>query len=102
MYALCGCALLWSIQSLQILSLTPLPPTLHFSTTFNTHPYILCLHILWYAILLMLYHSLFLWNSFFPEFHRVVHCYKHVLLLSLYTIMLVFVYTLILGSIFHI
>jgi hypothetical protein len=40
MYAFCACALLWSIQSLRILSLTPL-----FSTAFNTHLYILYLHI---------------------------------------------------------
>jgi hypothetical protein len=30
-----------------------------FFNIFNTHPYILYLHILWYVILLMLYHSLF-------------------------------------------
>jgi hypothetical protein len=45
--------ILWSVQSLQILSLTPLPPTPCFSTVFNTYPYILYLHILWYAILLI-------------------------------------------------
>jgi hypothetical protein len=38
MYPLCGCALLWSVQSLQTLSLTPLPPPsifcwLHFRAT---------------------------------------------------------------------
>jgi hypothetical protein len=64
MYALWECALLWSVQSLRILTLTPLPPTPHFSTSFNTHSYILHLHILWYVILLILYHSLFL--SLFP------------------------------------
>jgi hypothetical protein len=52
MYALCGCVLLLSVQSLQSLSFTPLPPTPCFSTAFNIHPYILCLPILWYAILL--------------------------------------------------
>jgi hypothetical protein len=60
MHAHCECALLWSVQALQILSLTLLLLTPHFSTAFNTHPYILYLHILWYEILLMLYHSLFL------------------------------------------
>jgi hypothetical protein len=40
----------------------PYPFTYHprFSTVLNTHPYILYLHILCYVILLMLYHSLFL------------------------------------------
>jgi hypothetical protein len=58
MYALGGCALLWSGQSLRILSLTTLPPFPRFSTDFNTYPYILQLYIL-YVILLMRYHSLF-------------------------------------------
>jgi hypothetical protein len=40
-----------------------LPPP--FSTAFNTHPYILYLHILCFMILLMHYHSLFL--SLFPQ-----------------------------------
>jgi hypothetical protein len=35
-----------------------LPP--HFSTAFSTHAYILYLHISWYAVLMMLYHSLLL------------------------------------------
>jgi hypothetical protein len=53
------CALLFAIQPLPLLSLTPLPPTTsHFSAAFSTHPYILYLHVLWYAILLMLSHSL--------------------------------------------
>jgi hypothetical protein len=59
MSAHCGCALLCSIQPLPLLTLTPLRHTLHFSTAFNTHPYILYLHILCYVILLMLYRSLF-------------------------------------------
>jgi hypothetical protein len=70
MYGHCGYTLLWSIQSLPLLSLTPLPPNPHFSTAFSIYPYIFYLHILRYAILLMLYHSLFL--SLFPEFPRVV------------------------------
>jgi hypothetical protein len=65
MYAHCRCALLWSIQPLPLLTLTPLSPTPHFSTAFNTYPHILYLHILWYVILLMLYRSLFL--SLFPQ-----------------------------------
>jgi hypothetical protein len=43
--------LLWSVQPLSLLSLTPLCPSPHFSTAFNTHPYILYLHrcyVLWY------------------------------------------------------
>jgi hypothetical protein len=63
MYALCGRALLWSVQSLRILSLAVAPPC--FATAFNTHSHILYFHLLWYAILLMLYHSL-------SKFHRVV------------------------------
>jgi hypothetical protein len=60
MYAHCGCALLWSVQLLPLLSLNALPPAPRFST----HPSILYLHILCYTILLMLYHFLFL--SLFP------------------------------------
>jgi hypothetical protein len=45
-------------------------PSPCFSTAFSTHLYILYLHILWYAKLLMPCHSLFL--SLFPEFHRAV------------------------------
>jgi hypothetical protein len=48
MYAHCGCALLWSVQPLPLLSLTSLPPTPHFSTAFNIHPYILYLHVMSY------------------------------------------------------
>jgi hypothetical protein len=44
MYAHCGYTLLWSVQSLPLLSLTPLPPTLHFSNAFNTYPCIFYLH----------------------------------------------------------
>jgi hypothetical protein len=39
---------------------------------------------------------------FFPEFHRVGPLYRHVLHLSLYMVMLVFVHMFIFGSIFHI
>jgi hypothetical protein len=42
----CGCALVWSVQSLLILFLTPLPPIPSFSIAFNIHSYILYLHIL--------------------------------------------------------
>jgi hypothetical protein len=70
MYAYCGCALLWPIHPLPLLSLTPLPPTPHFSIAFNTYLYILYLHILCHSILLML---VILFSFFsFPEFHRVV------------------------------
>jgi hypothetical protein len=60
------------------------PPSL--STAFNTHPYILYLHILWYALLLMLYHSLFL--SLF-KFHRVVPLFQICSTSEFYMIMLV-------------
>jgi hypothetical protein len=46
MYALCGSALLWSVQPLPLLSLNPLPPSPCFSTIFNANPYILYCHIL--------------------------------------------------------
>jgi hypothetical protein len=65
MYAHCGCALLWSIQSLWIFALTHLPPTCCFLTAFSTHPYILYLHILRYALS-------FSFPLSFPEFHRAV------------------------------
>jgi hypothetical protein len=65
----CGCTLLWPIQPLPLLSLTPLPHLRHFSTAFSTRPYILDLHrcyVLWYywgcGILLSL--------PSFPEFRR--------------------------------
>jgi hypothetical protein len=60
MYAHCGYTVLWSVQPLPLFSLNPLPPTSLFSTAFNTHPCFLYLHVLCYAIVLMLYHSLFL------------------------------------------
>jgi hypothetical protein len=68
MYPCCEYTLLWSVQLLPLLSLTPLPPIPHFSTSFNTYPYFLCLHrccILWYC-----WCSIILFS--FPEFHRVV------------------------------
>jgi hypothetical protein len=51
---------------------SPLPLYLqaHFSTAFNTHPYILYLHLLWCVILLMCC-LLFSFPSFL-KFHRVV------------------------------
>jgi hypothetical protein len=49
MGAHCGCALLWSVQPLPLLSLTPLPPTRHFSVAFDTHPCALHLHSLCFA-----------------------------------------------------
>jgi hypothetical protein len=70
MYALCGCALLWSIQPLALLSPTHLPTTPYFSTAFSTHPYILYLHILCYAILLVLYHFFFFPS--FPNFYSLI------------------------------
>jgi hypothetical protein len=59
------CMLTVGVKPLPLLSLTPLPPIPRFSTAFNTHPYILYLHILGYAVLLALYRSLFL--SHFPQ-----------------------------------
>jgi hypothetical protein len=69
MYALCECDLLWSVQSLRLLSLTPSPPSPHFSTSFNTHPSILstftscAMWYYWCSIILFSFPS-------FPEFHN--------------------------------
>jgi hypothetical protein len=63
----------------------------HFSMAFSTHPYIFYLHrwhVLWYYWCSIILFSF----PFFPEFHRVVPYYKCVLQMSLYMIMLVFVY----------
>jgi hypothetical protein len=51
---------------------SPLSFYLSFSTAFNTHPYILSLHILCYVLLLMLYHPLFL--SLFPQILYGILC----------------------------
>jgi hypothetical protein len=88
--------LLWSVQYLPLLSLTSLPPITPFFKAFKTHPYILNLHICDITDAL---------SFSFPFPHSlssIEHCYKHVLHLSLYMIMLAFVYTFIFGSIFHI
>jgi hypothetical protein len=50
MYSRYGYTLLWSVQPLPLLSFTLLPPNPHFSTAFNTHPYILYLHIMFHNI----------------------------------------------------
>jgi hypothetical protein len=63
--------LLWSVQALPLLSLTPLPPIPHCSTPFYTHAYILYLYrcyVLWFywcSIILFYFPS-------FPNFHRLV------------------------------
>jgi hypothetical protein len=44
MYPHCGYKLLWSIQPLPLLSLSPLSSIYSFSTAFNTYPYFLYLH----------------------------------------------------------
>jgi hypothetical protein len=96
MHAHCGCALLWSIQRLPLLSLTPLLPTPHFSRYFNTHPisstctsYVMRYY--WCSIILFSFPS-------FSEFHIVVTLLQTCLHLGLYTIMLVFAYMFIFGS----
>jgi hypothetical protein len=61
------------------------------SSTFT--PYVMRYY--WCSIILFAFPS-------FSEFHRVFHCYKHVLHLSLYMFMLVFLYMFIFRSIFHI
>jgi hypothetical protein len=66
---------------------------------FNTHPYILYLHMVCDITDALSFSFPFpLSLSSIEQFH----CYKHVLHLSLYMIMLVFVYMFIFGSIFHI
>jgi hypothetical protein len=70
MYAQCGYTLFWSVQHLPLLFLTPLPLLPFFNSFQYTSLYPLPSQILCFMILLMLYHSLFLF--FFYEFHRVV------------------------------
>jgi hypothetical protein len=75
MYFQCDYTFLWSIQPLPLHSLILVPPTLNFSTTFNTYPYILYFHrcyILWYCWWSL---NLFSFPSF-PEFHRAVPLFQ--------------------------
>jgi hypothetical protein len=67
-YTHCEYNLLWSVQSLLLLSLTPLFPTLHFSTAFSTHPYTFISYVMqyyWCSIILFSFLSC-------PDFLRVV------------------------------
>jgi hypothetical protein len=48
MCAHCGCSLLWSIQPLPLLSLTPLPPTPLFNSFQYTSLYLLPSHLMFY------------------------------------------------------
>jgi hypothetical protein len=98
MYAHCGYSLLWSVHPLPVSPFPfKLPPpifqqlSIHVivSSTFTS-----------YVVLLMLHHSFPF--SLSPSSVESFHCYKHVLHLSLYMIMLVSVYMFIFGSIFHI
>jgi hypothetical protein len=63
--------LLWSIQHLPLQFITLLPPIPHFSTAFNTHPYILYLHTCYALQYCCCSNILFSFPSF-PGFHRVV------------------------------
>jgi hypothetical protein len=99
MYPHCEYTLLWSVQSLPLLSFTLLLPSSHLSIAFNTHPYILYLHrcyMLWYG-----WSSIILFFSPHPSSSKF-HYYNLVLHRSLYMIMLIFVYMYIFLSIFHI
>jgi hypothetical protein len=71
MYSLHGYTLLWSIQSLPLHSFTPLLPTPHFSTAFNTYPYTLYLHRC-YALQYCWCSTILFSIPSFPKFHRVV------------------------------
>jgi hypothetical protein len=69
-YAHCGCALLWSVQSLRILSLILLPSTPRFSTV-SIH---ICITSTFTSYGMQCYCCPIILFSFlsFPEFHRVV------------------------------
>jgi hypothetical protein len=82
-----------------LLSLNPLPPIPHFLTAFNTHPYILYLHILCDIIDAISFFFTFALSQSFIEYF---HYYKHVLHLSLYNIILAFVLCLLFGTLFYI
>jgi hypothetical protein len=86
MYPCCGCALLWSIQPVQLLFLSRLPPIPCFSTAFNTHRYPLPSHLMLCDMTDALSFSFPLSLSSIES----LYCYKHVLHLSLYMIMLVY------------
>jgi hypothetical protein len=88
MYPCCGYTLLWSIQPLPLLSLTSLPPTSHFSITFNAHPHILYLHILRDIADALSFAFPF---PFSPSSIEQFYHYRHVLHMSLYMIMFIFV-----------
>jgi hypothetical protein len=94
MYALCGCAFLYSSQALRVLALTPLPSS---PTVFQ---YILTSSTFTCGITVALSFSFTFPLS--PSSIEEFCCYKHVLHLSLYVIVLVFVSVFIFGSIFHI
>jgi hypothetical protein len=70
MYPCCEIILLWSVQPLPLLFLTPLPLTPHFLTPFIIHPYILYLHrcyalqYYWCSIILFSFLSV-------PKFHSL-------------------------------
>jgi hypothetical protein len=67
----CGYTLCWSIQSLPLLSLTPLSPTPHFSTSFNTYPFILYLHVHHVCDYSTVYSSTLL-GDFFSNFYYCI------------------------------
>jgi hypothetical protein len=82
MYAHCAYALLWPIQTLPLLSLTPLPPICSFHEHLvRKSPCVLYLHILWFPMLLIICHcslflSLFLWVPLFLTSHSdVLRCF---------------------------
>jgi hypothetical protein len=100
MYSCYEYTLLWSVQSLQILSLIPLPPTPYFQQ--------LSIHIVISSTSTdVIFHDITVALSFSFPFSLSsnsikFYCYKHVLYISLYMIMLVLCICLFFGSIFHI
>jgi hypothetical protein len=84
------CTLLWSIQLLPLLFLTLLSTNPHFSTAFNTYPYIL------YFTDAMFYNTVDELSFSFPfpsslSSREYFHHFKYVVPMSLYMNMLVFV-----------
>jgi hypothetical protein len=98
MYAHCGCALLWSVQPLPLLSLTLLPPTSPFFNSFQyTSLYPLPSHLMLCDITDALSFSVT-----FPKFHRVVLLLQPCSTSEFVYDHACFVYMFIFVSVFHV